>query len=58
VRDVATVLSACIGRLSAAGSSETAALLAVAHLDLTARLSGFTEAELAAVAALSAHAEG
>ena len=55
LEDVAIVIGACIRQATDAGLRETAALLSIAHLDLMARLHGFTESELAAVAAMSAH---
>ena len=57
LEDVAIVIGACIRQATDAGLRETAALLSIAHLDLMARLHGFTESELAAVVAMSGHVE-
>ena len=51
--DTASLISLCIRQATDAGLCETATLLSIAHLDLVARLHGFTESELAAVAAMS-----
>jgi hypothetical protein len=56
LQDVVTVIGSCVEELTSAGLHVTAALLSIAHLDLKARLHGFTEAELAAVAAIADHA--
>jgi hypothetical protein len=53
LEDVTIVIGECIRQATDAGLRETAALLSIAHLDLMARLHGFTEGELAAVAAMS-----
>ena len=52
--DVVAVIGRCIDEVAAAGLKETADLLAIARLDLRARLAGLSERELAAVAAISA----
>lgn len=53
LHDIATVIGLCADEVSAAGLRETAALLAIAQLDLKARLNGFSESELAALTSLS-----
>ena len=53
LKDVAAVIDLCVQQATVAGLRETAALLSIAHLDLMARLHGFTEYELAALAAMS-----
>jgi len=53
LHDVAAVIGLCINEVAAAGFMETAALLAIAQLDLKARLNGLSEAELSALASLS-----
>jgi hypothetical protein len=53
LHEVAAMIGLCIGELVAAGYRETAALLSIAELDLKARLSGFSDNELAAIAALA-----
>ena len=57
LQDVAAVIGLCVSEVASAGMHETAALLSIAHLDLKARLNGFTESELAAVAAISGHSD-
>jgi hypothetical protein len=57
LEDVAVMIEQCIRQATEADLHETAALLSIAHLDLVARLHGFTESELAAVAAMSGQAE-
>lgn len=46
VEDVTSRITVCIEELSAAGYHETAAILAIARLDLLARRHGITEDEL------------
>jgi hypothetical protein len=46
IEDVTSQISACIEELTAAGYHETAAMLAIARLDLLARRHGITEDEL------------
>jgi hypothetical protein len=46
IEDVTSQISACIEQLTAAGYHETAAMLAIARLDLLARRHGITEDEL------------
>ncbi len=46
VEDVTSQITACIEDLTAAGYHETAAMLAIARLDLLARRHGITEDEL------------
>jgi len=53
LHEIAAVIGLCIGELVAAGYRETAALLSIAEFDLKARLSGFSDSELAAIAALA-----
>lgn len=53
VEDVASQISACIVDLNAAGYHETAAMLAIARVDLLARRHGITEDELQYIAAAS-----
>ena len=55
--DTASLISLCIRQATDAGLCETATLLSIAHLDLMARLHGFTEYELAALAAMSGQGE-
>ena len=57
LKDVAAVIDLCVQQATVAGLRETAALLSIAHLDLMARLHGFTEYELAALAAMSGQGE-
>ncbi len=58
LKDVADVIGLCAGEVAAAGLKETAALLAIAQLDLKARLNGFSESELAALTSLSSERHG
>jgi len=46
VQDVVAKISACIVQLRAAGYGETAEILAIARLDLLARLHGLSDEEL------------
>lgn len=51
-------ITACLAQVQAAGYAQTAEILAIARLDLLARLHGFSDAELEAVVALAAGGAG